>query len=74
MSRQKRYSFADPMLRLWVRLHCRAGAADRKTTSRARCSSTCSRGCRTREPALALAGAQPADRDESKSWGIIEID
>ena len=23
MSRQKRYSFADPMLRLWVRLHCR---------------------------------------------------
>ena len=24
VSRQKRYSFADPMLRLWVRLHCRA--------------------------------------------------
>ena len=24
MSRQKRYSFADPMLRLWVRLHCHA--------------------------------------------------
>ena len=23
VSRQKRYSFADPMLRLWVRLHCR---------------------------------------------------
>ena len=22
VSRQKRYSFADPMLRLWVRLHC----------------------------------------------------
>ena len=22
-SRQKRYSFADPLLRLWVRLHCR---------------------------------------------------
>ena len=24
VSRQKRYSFADPMLRLWVRLHCHA--------------------------------------------------
>lgn len=24
VSRQKRYSFADPLLRLWVRLHCRA--------------------------------------------------
>ena len=23
VSRQKRYSYADPMLRLWVRLHCR---------------------------------------------------
>jgi hypothetical protein len=23
ISRQKRYSFADPLLRLWVRLHCR---------------------------------------------------
>ena len=22
-SRQKRYSFTDPLLRLWVRLHCR---------------------------------------------------
>ena len=29
VSRQKRYSFADPMMRLWVRLHCRADAADR---------------------------------------------
>jgi hypothetical protein len=26
------------------------------------------------EPALALAGAQPTDRDRDKSWGIIEID
>jgi len=25
-SRQKRYSFTDPMLRVWVRLHCRATA------------------------------------------------
>src|SRR5207253_11251677 len=25
-SRQKRYSFTDPLLRLWVRLHCRPSA------------------------------------------------
>ena len=25
-SRQKRYSFTDPLLRVWVRLHCRASA------------------------------------------------
>ena len=23
VARQKRYSYADPLLRLWVRLHCR---------------------------------------------------
>jgi hypothetical protein len=38
-SRQKRYSFTDPVLRLWVRLHCRA-----------RCSSTRSPGCRMPRP------------------------
>ena len=26
MSRQKRYTFTDPLLRVWVRLHCRASA------------------------------------------------
>ena len=30
VSRQKRYSFTDPLLRLWVRLHCRPIAADRR--------------------------------------------
>src|SRR4029434_10357127 len=25
-SRQKRYSFTDPLLRVWVRLHCRPSA------------------------------------------------
>jgi hypothetical protein len=25
-ARAKRYSFADPLLRVWVRLHCRASA------------------------------------------------
>ena len=28
-ARQKRYTFTDPLVRLWVRLHCRPDAADR---------------------------------------------
>ncbi len=29
-SRQKRYTFTDPLLRVWVRLHCRAVGAERR--------------------------------------------
>ena len=73
VSRQKRYSFADPMLRLWVRLHCRPApptdedvAQDVHTYVMARLPQA--------EPALALAGSTPGDGDREKSWGIIEID
>jgi hypothetical protein len=69
-SRQKRYSFADPMLRLWVRLHCRAVPPGDEDLSRELHAYVQSRLPHT-EPALALA-AGPADRD--KNWGIIEID
>ena len=48
-SRQKRYSFTDPLLRVWVRLHCRAVGADRGR-SRAR-------GAPLRAAAPAAAGA-----------------
>jgi hypothetical protein len=33
-SRQKRYSFADPLLRVWVRLHCRASAPTEEDLAR----------------------------------------
>src|SRR5204862_7730046 len=33
-SRQKRYSFSDPMLRVWVRLHCRASAPNEDDLAR----------------------------------------
>ena len=59
MSRQKRYSFTDPLLRLWVRLHCRADAARQTRTSRAKSTATCWRRLPHTEPALALAGAPP---------------
>jgi len=72
--RQKRYSFADPMLRLWVRLHCRPVpptddevASEVHQYAMARLPQT--------EPVMVLAGGGNAGADdERKTWGIIEID
>jgi hypothetical protein len=74
VSRQKRYSYADPMLRLWVRLHCRAvPPADDDIAAEVH-AYVMSR-MPTGEPALALAGSPAAlDADRVKNWGIIEID
>jgi hypothetical protein len=69
-SRQKRYSFADPMLRLWVRLHCRPVPPGEDDIARELHTYVLSR-LPQGEPALALAGP-PAERD--KYSGIIEID
>jgi hypothetical protein len=73
-SRQKRYSFTDPLLRLWVRLHCRPVPPSDEDVARevqqyavARLPSPDS------APVLAYAGGD-ATPEERKSWGIIEID
>ena len=73
-SRQKRYSFTDPVLRLWVRLHCHPVPPTEADVARevqqyalARVPSP------EAAPALAYAGVD-ATADERKSWGIIEID
>jgi hypothetical protein len=71
-SRQKRYSFTDPLLRTWVRLHCRATPPSDEDIAREVHSYVLGRLPQT-EPALALAGARRAVGPE-KSWGIIEID
>jgi hypothetical protein len=73
-SRQKRYSFTDPLLRLWVRLHCRPVPPTAEEIAR-----EVQRYAVTRlpqpepAPALAFAGVDVSP-DERKSWGIIEID
>lgn len=72
--RQKRYTFTDPVLRLWVRLHCRPLppsddeiATEVHQYAMARLPHA--------EPAMALAGGgTPTPEDERKTWGIIEID
>jgi hypothetical protein len=73
-SRQKRYTYTDPLLRVWVRLHCRASAPTEDDLAREIHRYALPRlpqptepppGSRA-EPAFAMAGGPPS--------GIIEID
>ena len=73
-SRQKRYSFTDPLLRLWVRLHCRPVTPSADEIAREVQRYAVARLPQVEPvPALAYAGVD-ASLDERKSWGIIEID
>ena len=75
VSRQKRYSFADPMMRLWVRLHCRPAPSSDEDVVREVHRYVMGR-LPSGEPAhaLSLAGAGEPPTEPDKSWGIIEID
>ena len=74
-SRAKRYSFTDPLLRLWVRLHCRPTPPTEDEIAREVQHYTVARVPRVSEPEPALAYASvEATPDERKGWGIIEID
>jgi hypothetical protein len=71
-SRQKRYSFTDPLLRVWVRLHCRASAPTDDDLAREvhryalpRLPQPTQPPTPQAEPAFAMAGGPS---------GIIEID
>jgi hypothetical protein len=74
MSRQKRYSFTDPLLRVWVRLHCRPSAPSEDDLAREVHRYALPRlpqpteppAAPQAEPAFAMAGGAPS--------GIIEID
>src|SRR5205823_6782170 len=72
-ARQKRYSFTDPLLRVWVRLHCRASAPTDDDLAREvhryalpRLPQATEPPAQHGEPAFAMAGGAPS--------GIIEID
>lgn len=74
VSRQRRYSFADPLLRVWVRLHCRPVPPTDEELAREVHRYALPRLPQP-EPVLALAGAGAAPIDDDrKPWGIIEID
>jgi len=67
--RQKRYSIADPMLRLWVRLHCRPEPPSEDLVAKEVQQYALARLPLAAEPAL--VGAR---LDGDRKWGIIEID
>jgi hypothetical protein len=68
--RQKRYSIGDPMLRLWVRLHCRPEPPSEDLVAHEVQQFALAR--------LPLGGREPelvgARGDGDRKWGIIEID
>lgn len=66
--RQKRYTFTDPVLRLWVRLHAKPMPPGVDAVAREVQQYAVSR-LPDGERSLAAAGAA-----ERKAWGIIEID
>jgi hypothetical protein len=70
--RQKRYTFTDPLLRVWVRLHCRVSAPTEDDLAREIHRYALPRLPHA-EPALAMASTGPGE-EEKKPWGIIEID
>ena len=75
-ARQKRYSYADPLIRLWVRLHCRTTPA-RDTDLAREVQEYAVQRLPHMEPALAMADAPTAENSptlDRKSWGMIEID
>jgi hypothetical protein len=75
VSHQKRYSYADPMMRLWVRLHCRPAPPSNEDVVREVHRYVISRlPSAEPAPALALAGQRDGAAERDKPWGIIEID
>ena len=70
-SRQKRYSFTDPVLRVWVRLHCRASAPNEDELAREVHRYALPRLPQSEAPQLAEGAFAMATAGSS---GIIEID
>jgi hypothetical protein len=72
-ARQKRYSYTDPLLRAWVRLHCRATAPSEDDLAREVHRYALPRLPQQQDPQSAPAEATYA-MAASPSTGIIEID
>jgi hypothetical protein len=76
VSQRKRYSFSDPLLRMWVRLYCRPALPSDEEVAREVQTYALSRLPHPHEPAMVVAGGGDSDaaEDDRKAWGIIEID
>jgi hypothetical protein len=73
-SRQKRYSVADPVLRLWIRLHCRPEPPGEDEVAREVQRYAMARLTVTTGEEPDLVGATSGRSDGRRAWGIIEID
>ena len=73
-ARQKRYSFTDPLLRVWVRLHCRATAPTEDDLAREVHRYALPRLPPQPEPRPQPAEAAYAMASAGSGSGIIEID
>jgi hypothetical protein len=75
VSQRKRYSFSDPLLRVWVRLYCKPSCPSDEEVAREVQSYALARLPQP-EPAMVVAGGGESDLadDDRKPWGIIEID
>jgi hypothetical protein len=73
-ARQKRYSFTDPLLRVWVRLHCRATAPTEDDLAREVHRYALPRLPQLPEPREQPAEAAYAMASAGGGSGIIEID
>ena len=73
-ARHKRYSYTDPLLRLWVRLYCRPSAPTEEDLASEVQRYVTARLPQQLEPALAMASSRSSSDDDRKGWGIIEID
>ena len=72
--RRKRYSYIDPVLRLWVRLHCYSTPPDEADLSREVQEYAVSR-LPYIEPQIAVSETQPKNEKaaEDTAWSMIEI-
>ena len=73
-ARQKRYSFTDPLLRVWVRLHCRVTGPSEEDLAREVHRYALPRLPQQPEPREQPAEAAYAMVSAGSSSGIIEID
>jgi hypothetical protein len=73
-ARQKRYSFTDSLLRVWVRLHCRASAPTEEDLAREVHRYALPRLPPQEEPRSQPAEAAYAMASATSGSGIIEID
>ena len=73
--RQKRYSYDDPVLRLWVRLHCRTVPPDERDLAReVQAYAVARMPYMESELALADSLSTPEESSDSKTLSLIEID